>query len=73
MIVVALIIAGIAATAFVVVVIGVQVTDHRMRLREPYPGGFADAFARKVLGVYTRQRPKRARDDDEFAQWRTRR
>ena len=58
MIVIALIIAGIAATAFVVLVVGIQVTDRRMRLREPYPSGIADAFARKVLGVYTRQKAK---------------
>jgi hypothetical protein len=73
MIAIALIIAGIAATVFVVLVVGIQVTDHRMRLREPHPSGIADALARKVLGVYTRQTPTPARDEDEAAQWLTRR
>jgi len=72
MILIALAIVVIAAVAFVVVVIGIRVTDHRMRLREPYPGGIADSFARKVLGVYVRQRPKPAHDD-EAAEWLRRR
>jgi len=56
MIVIALIVAAAAAaTAFAVVVAGVQATDHRMRLRERSGHGWADAFARRVLGVYVRR------------------
>lgn len=73
MIVIAFVTAGAAAAAFVAVVVGIQVTDRRKRLRETYRGGITDAFARRVLGVYVRQKPKRAHDDDEFAQWLTRR
>lgn len=54
---IALAIAGIAMAAFVVIVIGIQATDRRKRLRDTYPG------------VYVRQKPKRARDDDEFVKW----
>lgn len=55
MIVIALIVAAAAAAAFAVVVAGVQVTDHRRRLREQSGHGWADEFARRVLGVYVRR------------------
>ena len=66
-IVIALILVGITVAAFVAVVIGVQITDHRMRLRDPSHASFADAFARRVLGVYVRQLSERAQCEDETA------
>jgi hypothetical protein len=54
-IVIALVIFGIALTAFVVLVAAVRRTDRRMSLRSQAGSGLADAFARRVLGVYVRQ------------------
>lgn len=73
MIVVAFIIGGVATVAFAAVVIGVQITDHRMRLRDTSQSGFTEAFARNVLGVYTRQAPRPARDEDAPGQIQARR
>jgi hypothetical protein len=55
MIVIALIAAAAVATALGVVVAGIQATDHRKELREQPGYGWADRFARRVLGVYVRQ------------------
>ena len=63
MILVVLIFAGIPLAAFVVLVVGVRATDHRMRLCDPSQGGHADAFARKVLGVYVCQQAGRSMPD----------
>jgi hypothetical protein len=54
-IVIVLVISGVALVAFMVLVAGVRGTDRRMRLRSRSTSGPADAFARKVLGVYVRQ------------------
>jgi len=66
-IVIALVIAGIAAVAFMVLVAGVQGTDHRMSLRSRSATGPADAFARRVLGVYVRQPETSASQEAESA------
>ena len=63
MIVIGLLLAAVVAVAFGAVVIGVQATDRHMRLRDSSHHGRADAFARKVLGVYVRQ-PRRGRGRD---------
>jgi hypothetical protein len=47
--------AAVTVVAFVVVVAGVQATDRRLSLGERIGRGWADAFARRVLGVYVRQ------------------
>lgn len=49
-----LVLGAAVVVTFGVLVVGVQVTDHRMRLRDPSHHGRADAFARRVLGVYVR-------------------
>jgi hypothetical protein len=67
MIVIVLILVGVAVAAFAAVIIGVQITDHRMSLRDPSHAGFADAFARWVLGVYVRQPSERAQCEDRTA------
>jgi hypothetical protein len=64
MIVIGLLLAAVAAVAFGAVVIGVQATDRHMRLRDSSDHGRADAFARKVLGVYVRQPQRRGRGQD---------
>jgi len=64
MIVLGLLLAAVVATAFGAVVVGVQATDRRMRLRDSSYHGRMDAFARKVLGVYVRQASQRGPDDD---------
>ena len=58
--------------AFAAVVLSVHATERRHALRQPGYGR-VDTFTRRLLGVYVRQKPKRARDDDEFAQWLMRR
>jgi hypothetical protein len=65
MIFVALILAALAAVAFAVVVVGVQTTDRRLRLRERSAHGWADGFARKVLGVYVRQHTGHGSEEDQ--------
>jgi hypothetical protein len=55
MIFIAFIVAASVAVAFAVVVAGVQATDRRLRLRERSGHGWADRFARRVLGVYVGQ------------------
>jgi hypothetical protein len=64
MIVIGLVLAAVVATAFGAVVVGVQATERRMRLRDSSYHGRVDAFARKVLGVYVRQASRRGADDD---------
>ena len=64
MIVIGLLLAAVVAVAFGAVVIGVQATDRQTRLRDSSHHGRADAFARKVLGVYVRQPPRRGRGQD---------
>jgi hypothetical protein len=64
MIVIGLLLAAVAAVAFGAVVIGVQGTDRHLRLRDPSHHGRADAFARRVLGVYVRQPLRRGRGQD---------
>ena len=64
MIVIGLLLAAVAAIAFGAVVIGVQATDRHLRLRDSSDHGRADAFARKVLGVYVRQPPRRGGGQD---------
>jgi hypothetical protein len=59
MIVLGLVLAAAVAMAFGAVVVGVQATERRMRLRDSSYHGRVDAFARKVLGVYVRQAPRR--------------
>ncbi len=46
---------GIATVAFMVLVAGVRCTDRRLTLRDRSSDRLADAFARRVLGVYVRQ------------------
>ena len=73
MIVIALIVAAAAAVAFVVVVAGVQATDRRLRLRDQSGHGWADGFARRVLGVYVRQPSSPRPAEDRTAHGRERR
>jgi hypothetical protein len=72
MIVFGLVLAALVAMAFGAVVVGVQATDRRLRLRDSWSHNRADAFARKVLGVYVRQAVQRGPDDgadDDY--WQT--
>ena len=64
MIVLGLLLAAVVAMAFGAVVVGVQATDRRMRLRDSSYHGRMDAFARRVLGVYVSQTSQRGPDDD---------
>ncbi len=74
MILLVLVLAAAVAVAFCVVVVGVQVTDHRLGLRDSSDHGRADAFARKVLGVYVRRSATSGTDDDDaIGPWQTRR
>ncbi len=66
-IVIALVISGIALVAFMVLVAGVRGTDRRMSLRSRSASGPADAFARRVLGVYVRQPEKDTSPETESA------
>jgi hypothetical protein len=69
----ALVLGAVAAVGFGVVVAGVQATDRRMRLREPSHHGWADAFARWVLGVYVRQHTHHGPEQDQHDHNRGRR
>jgi hypothetical protein len=72
MIVIGLVLAAAAAAAFGAVVVGVQATERRTRLRDASHHGRADAFARKVLGVYVRQAPRRRTTEEMRADyWQT--
>ena len=73
MIVIALIAAAAAAAAFGVVIAGVQATDHRKELREQPGYGWADRFARRVLGVYVRQPNRHGPAQDRTAHGQERR
>jgi hypothetical protein len=72
MIVLGLVLAAVVAVAFGAVVVGVQATDRRLRLRDSSYHGRADAFARMVLGVYVRQAPQRRTTEGETGEqtWR---
>jgi hypothetical protein len=54
-IVASLIVSGIALSAFATLVVGVRRTDRNLSLRDSSADGYADAFARRVLGVGVRQ------------------
>jgi hypothetical protein len=74
MILIGLVPAAVVATAFGVVVVGVQLTDRRMALRNPSRHSRADAFTRKVLGVYVRQSLRGGTGEhDTTDPWQTRR
>jgi hypothetical protein len=74
MILIGLVLAAVAAAAFGVVVVAVQVTDRRMTLRQPSQHSRADAFTRKVLGVYVRQSLRGGTDEyDTTGPWQSRR
>lgn len=64
MILIVLVLAASVAATFAVVVVGVQITDHRMGLRNSRHHGGAEAFARKVLGVYASQHLTGEPDED---------
>ena len=64
MIWIGLVLAAVVTTAFGALVVGVQTTDRRMRLRHSWSYSRADAFARKVLGVYVRQASQHDISDD---------
>ena len=64
MILLGLVLAAVVTMAFGALVVGVQATDRRLRLRDSRSYSRADAFARKVLGVYVRQASQRGPDDD---------
>ncbi len=51
MIVIALVVGGLCAAGFVMVVAGIRGTERRMGLDGP-PRGCADAIARRVLGAH---------------------
>lgn len=70
MILLVLVLAAVVAAAFAVVVVGVQITDHRMGLRNSRHHGRAEAFARKVLGVYAGQQLTGEPDEDTAASQR---
>ncbi len=55
MIAFALVLYAIALLAFAIVVIGVRASERRRDLEDACRRGFANLFARKVLGVYVRQ------------------
>jgi len=72
MIFIGLILAAAVVTVFGVVIVGVHVTDRCMALRSLSQHSRAEAFTRKLLGVYVRQ-PLRGGTDDNDAPWQTRR
>jgi hypothetical protein len=65
MLITALVVAVGVFAAFVVVVVGVRGTDRRKDLCDPSRSGFADAFARRVLGVYIRQTTDQLYEHDQ--------
>ena len=71
-IVTGLVLAAVVAAALGAVVGGVRRTDRHKRLSDSSHHGHADAFARKVLGVYARQPLRRGADEDVTAdRWNT--
>jgi hypothetical protein len=55
MIIAGLIVGGVALAAFLILVAGIRCTDRNRGLRDPGGDGRAEAFARRVIGVYVRQ------------------
>lgn len=55
MILVALVVGGLALTAFVSLVVGIRSTDRQRGLCDPEGDRPTQALARRVLGVYVRQ------------------
>jgi hypothetical protein len=55
MILAGLAIGGLIFAGFLILVIGIRGTERHRGLRNPYGDGVAEAFARRVLGVYVRQ------------------
>jgi hypothetical protein len=52
MIIFAIILAGMALTAFAVVVASIVRSEHRHSLFSPAQGSHSDAFTRRMLGVH---------------------
>lgn len=73
MIIAGLIISGVALAAFLVLVAGIHTTDRSHGLCDPDGDRRAEAFARRVLGVYVREPGKRPCDEEESIQWQVRR
>jgi len=73
MIIAGLIISGAALAAFLILVAGIHITDWSHGLCDPGGDSRAEAFARRVLGVYVRQPAERPCNEDEFTQWQVRR
>ena len=65
MVIAGLIIGGVALAAFLILVGGIRATDRSRGLRDPDGDGRAEAFARRVLGVYVRQPTGRDRSHDQ--------
>jgi len=65
MVIAGLIIGGTAFAAFLILVGGIRATDRTRGLRDPGGDGRAEAFARRVLGVYVRQPTGRDRSHDK--------
>ena len=65
MIIAGLIISSVALAAFFILVGGIRATDRCRGLRDPGGDGRAEAFARRVLGVYVRQPVGRDRSHDQ--------
>lgn len=64
MIALALGICAIGLVAFGILVAGIRGSERRMSLEHSSPHGFADAFTRKVLGVYVRQEAASQQEHD---------
>jgi hypothetical protein len=65
MVIAGFIIGGTALAAFLILVGGIHATDRSRGLRDPGGDGRAEAFARRVLGVYVRQPTGRDHSHDQ--------
>ncbi len=65
MIIAGLILGGVVLAAFLILVAGIRSTDRSRGLRDPGGDGRAEAFARRVLGVYVRQPTGRDHSEDQ--------
>jgi hypothetical protein len=67
MLIAVLILSGAVLAAFLILVAGIRSTDRSRGLRDPAHDSRAEAFARRVLGVYAdRPRPKNATSQREY-------